>query len=413
MFGFAAIGFSARPPSRPATRGRAVVMTMSSRDRLPSREELLVKNFLCQRAIQTQLYTAGALKNDHQKNWLLDFMKDMGCAPLHSGTRMYHSHLGLSVPWNELLSSILSAPDEHRVVTVVWGSGSPKRSQGAAATTMFADDAAAKAAWLAKQDVPRWGPKACAAAAGPVVASWYDAGTRLIAPASGPAAGSASSVNPYLPTPKPKTYHDTISPAKIGRQLLTIREQLACEFEEDFALLKLCNAELRRHHTEEVRHSVDNEEHLQYAISSRETDDNGNEASPLRLANFDLIKTAVTHGAVMRLQKELEAEPTEKHAAEWLKLFSRTHGGAFKGGPYAWRAGRDYVLTMMEQPVSMGTTLGGNARFLDPLGLAERLLDLREEVSMEWAGMMAAVPSEHEQLHVEQQRAKLEDIMSA
>jgi hypothetical protein len=36
-----------------------------------------------------------------------------------------------------------------------------------------------------------------------------------------------------------------------------------------------------------------------------------------------------------------------------------------------------FVERMMEQPMLIGTTLGGNPRFTDPLALADRLLELR------------------------------------
>merc|ERR1719230_388238 len=113
-------------------------------------------------------------------------------------------------------------------------------------------------------------------------------------------------------------------------------------------------------------HEVDAEELLRYQITPREVDENGNGPSPLRLSNFDLLKTATTHSALLRLQKELESEPTQKHVAEWLTLFTKAHGACFtySGRPYQAAAGRAFILTMMAQPVSMGMSLGGNARFL-------------------------------------------------
>ena len=139
--------------------------------------------------------------------------------------------------------------------------------------------------------------------------------------------------NPYLPKPKPSTYTATISPAAVGQHLLRIREQLANEWKQDLGLLPLCNAELRRHRSAQVTHLSDEEERLQYQITPGSVEGEDSNGSPLRTANFDLLKTAVTHGALWRLQHELTAQPTQKHAAEWLARFVRQHGAAFRGEP--------------------------------------------------------------------------------
>ena len=221
-------------------------------------------------------------------------------------------------------------------------------------------------------------------------------------------AAGGSPDNPYLPKPKPRTYSATISPAAVGQHLLRIREQLANEWKQDLGLLPLCNAELRRHRSEVVTHHSDELENLQYEIAPGSIEGEEGNGSPLRTANFDLLKTAVTHGALWRLQHELTAEPTQKHAAEWLARFAREHGAAFRGGECGWRAGRDFLLAMMDQPISVGKSLGGNPRFIDPPGMAERLMELREELALEWSEAMQLVPVEHIALRVEEHRARLE-----
>jgi len=62
----------------------------------------------------------------------------------------------------------------------------------------------------------------------------------------------------------------------------------------------------------------------------------------------------------------------------------------------------------MDQPIAVGRSLGGNPRFIDPLSMAERLMELREEVAAEWSEAMQRVPVEHIALRVEEHRAKLE-----
>lgn len=309
------------------------------------REELLLKNFLCQRAIQTQLYNHIQMKNDVHKDWIMQFVEEMGSAQLCAGSRQLHSHTALSVPWNELLSAVMDAPDETKEVEIT---GTNRRI------------------------------------------------------------GGGSPDNPYLPKVTPRTYTTKISPAAVGQHLLKVREQLAVEWKHDLGLIPLCNAELRRHRSEVVANHSDELEKLQYEIAPGSIEDEEGNGSPLRTANFDLLKTAVTHGALWRLQTELAAEPTQKHAAEWLARFVRDHGSAFRGGECGWRADRDFILGMSEQPVSVGKSLGGNPRFIDPVGMAYRLMDLREAVALEWTEAMKLVPVEHVALRVEEHRARLE-----
>jgi hypothetical protein len=310
------------------------------------REELLFKNLLCQRAIQTQLHLFAYLNNEVQSDWLMDFAEEKGSARLCTGNRqveLMHSHMAMAAPWNEFLVALMDAHDETIEIEV--------------------------------------------------------AARRI---------GGGSPDNPYLPKPKPTIYTDTISPSTIGQNLLRIREQLAKEWEQDLQLLPLCNAELRRHHSEEVVNVSDAVENLQYQIVPGSIEGEDGAESPLRSANFDLLKTAVTHAALWRLQKELDVEPTQKHAAEWLALFAREHGSAFRGGAYGLRAGREFLLKMMDQPVKVSKSLGGKPRFVDPLSMAERLMDLREELALEWSEAMQHVPAEHVLLRVEEHRAKLE-----
>jgi len=129
----------------------------------------------------------------------------------------------MSVPWNEFLTAVMDAPDETQKVEVTWGN-------------------------------------------------------RRV--------GGGSPGNPYLPKPKPTTYSATISPAAVGQHLLVIREQLANEWKQDLQLLPLCNAELRRHRSEQVAHLCDEQEKLQYAIAPSHVEgEEGMNGSPLRSAS--------------------------------------------------------------------------------------------------------------------------------
>eukprot|EP00967_Tisochrysis_lutea_P036154 scaffold43469_cov34-Tisochrysis_lutea.AAC.4 len=73
---------------------------------------------------------------------------------------------------------------------------------------------------------------------------------------------------------------------------------------------------------------------------------------------------------------QLERDSFRRHEAEWFATFLRKHGSSLRGSTESGAAA-DFLARLMEQPLLVGTSLGGNPRFTDPLALAERLLELR------------------------------------
>jgi len=73
----------------------------------------------------------------------------------------------------------------------------------------------------------------------------------------------------------------------------------------------------------------------------------------------------------------------------------------------------DLINQMMDQPVCVGTSLGGNARFTDPLALADRLLDLRVEMAEDWIEALRRVPEEqvHTHTHIYKYMYRVNPIM--
>jgi len=198
--------------------------------------------------------------------------------------------------------------------------------------------------------------------------------------------------NPYLQGhAHEQTYTETVQPVKVAHQLMRLREGIAVEWLEDVQLFRLDNEELRRHHTEEVRNRVDEQERYQHAISPGSPD---GEDTPLRAASYDLLKTAATRCAVRRLYRELDKDSLQRHSAEWLQIFLASRDYPLSG-EVDWHAARHFLLALMEQPVSVSASLGGNLRYLDPVDLAERVMDLRVEIGEEWAEILAEVPDGH------------------
>lgn len=296
-------------------------------------------NLLCQRAVQTQIKYYRDFKNDFATDWLLRFSEQrMGCRRLYTSRRgsssggFLHYHKGMgSAGWDEYLLGVMSAPVESHEVSVVWGSR----------------------------------------------------------------VGGGSPENPYLPKKQAvRTYTDSVEPARVARQLLSIRETLAEEWIDDLRLIEHDNIELRRHHDEEVKHLVDDQERFQCAIRPDESGKDGSGSSPLRIASYDLLKNAVTLHALLMLIEEQDANELQRHQAKWLRNFGKTHATGLQGDN-GWHVAREVVNEMMNQPVSVRKSPRGTPQFIDPLGLADRLLELRAELSHDWMKELRQVPNHH------------------
>lgn len=308
------------------------------------RTERLIRNLLLQRSVQTQLHYFRELKNGFSTTWLADFSDAQGTARLAAKStagRLLHCHTGMrNVEWDEYMMSMFNAPDVTQVVSVMGRS----RPNG------------------------------------------------------------LSPNNPYLkaaPSRPARTYTETVRPAAVARQVLQIREEIAEEWVSDLALIEKDNVELLRHHAEEVKHLVDDELRFQYLIQPCEAGDG--ESSPLRLASYDLLKNAVTAEALRLLVERLGKTAETQHSSGWLRGFSAEHARPLLGvaehektqRSVDWHGGRDALLTMMSEPVSMGLSPSGEARFLDPLSLAEAMMRLRATIANEWIAACKQVPDEH------------------
>ena len=319
---------------------------------------LLIRRLLTQRSVQTQLKYQMEFKNGFAQQWLTRFTTEQGAAPLVVGSpargqqKVLHCHHAMRrVEWDRYMLDMLSAPEETHVVSVMRGGGSP--------------------------------------------------GRRL------------SKGNPYLKKVQQqqqqpwRTYSDTVRPGQLARQILQIREHIAAEWVRDLTLIERENDELRRHRKEEVVNVVDELERFQHAIRpeddlSNDDDDEGKGGStPLRQASYDLLRNALTAEAIRLLVVRLGDDASTQHSSNWLRGFAAEHASDILPSPsktercVEWHRARIVLREMMREPVSMSKSPGGEARFNDPLALAERAMRLRSKVAREWIDACAAAPDEH------------------
>jgi hypothetical protein len=72
-----------------------------------------------------------------------------------------------------------------------------------------------------------------------------------------------------------RVYEDTLSPQKMARRLLTVRETLAREWQRDLLLIKEDNAEILTHHSEVVKNLLDLNQGLRTPVRPIEMEEEG------------------------------------------------------------------------------------------------------------------------------------------
>ena len=342
------LGLSVHAPARSYAqkigRGRCAAVRCDLSSDERERGRTVLRDLLLQRAVQTQLYYNVEFKNDFEKAWLLRFASAKGSPPL-----IGNSHA--------IMNKVLHKHEALRG----W--------EAFMLEMMGADDEVHE-----------------------VHVVW---GNRV---------GGGSPNNPYLQDrPASTSYLDKVEPSKIARKIQQIRESIALEWTKDLQLVRLQNDELQRSHASSVRadDGVDADKKLQYAIQPEQGG-----TSPLRQASFDLLMRALTRAALRAVVLEKDRDQLTRYSAEWLRAFDAAHSAPF--GTTEWRVAEGFITTLMAEPLALSTSPGGQPRFLDPLQLADRLLELRADIADDWVDALEQVPSDHVELV--RRRLDLQDL---
>ena len=115
---------------------------------------------------------------------------------------------------------------------------------------------------------------------------------------------------------------------------------------------------------------------------------------------------ALTRAALRAVVLEKDRDQLTRYSAEWLRAFDAAHSAPF--GTTEWRVAEGFITTLMAEPLALSTSPGGQPRFLDPLQLADRLLELRADIADDWVDALEQVPSDHVELV--RRRLDLQDL---
>ena len=317
--------------------------TQHANNALPSDEScdsrVDIRNLLTQRAIQSFIFLCESVRDPHSAKWIEDFLETPNQLQYHGTGAGYIEKFGGT--WD---APLLAMMEREKDVIVVSVKRSGKGHKG-----------------------------------------W-------------------SKNNPYLED-RYVQFHIDIDPVSLTSRILDVREQIAKEWEIDLGILSQANNNILESYAQisrEERGKKDSELSSRPPVAFERTavvainQQVWISASPFRNGNFDLLCNLCTQASVHRLLRQLQAGGREKMLSfDWLRdFYSERLTQYFDGNQRFGRADDFLEELLLETPVIVKFSDGKDC-FVDPMSLAEDIIQLRNEVIEEWKVTMAEIPQSH------------------
>ena len=114
-------------------------------------------------------------------------------------------------------------------------------------------------------------------------------------------------------------------------------------------------------------------------------------SSPFRRTNFDLLYTLCTQAAIHRLLREYTRNQQQHEIAfVFLQSFYTDRAVDFFDGDLPFGRADEFLDELLQTPPALLTT-----GLVDPLGTAESIIRMRNQVATEWKEYMSDVPNAH------------------
>ena len=206
------------------------------------------------------------------------------------------------------------------------------------------------------------------------------------------------SSRPHVPT-----YEMEINPASLCSRLISVREQIAREFVNDLDVIaELSSTMMQRYFDSHGNGGGDGggarvmePPNLLFLETSVDSDFT---PSPLRKGNFDLLMTLTTQEAIHRVlnnNNNNSNKSSDKSSLQFLRNFyvHRIHTH-FTGSNWYGRA-EDFMIELLQSSPSIIQVSEEESGLVDPLRVAELVLQQREQVAEEWLELSLDVPQAH------------------
>jgi len=239
--------------------------------------------------------------------------------------------------------------------------------------------------------------------------------------------GGWSSNNPHMED-RFVEFEIDIEPVSLVSRILSVREQLANEWVADLETLRATNeAILKSYHgnqmatrdeecivsqdesDEDMKTSGDECMSLEslYAKQGRKAFDRTGifllenaivreegSCSPFRKSNFDLLCLLSTQESVHRMLREYQQSGDRRESFEWLREFYVDRVDTHFDGAQPYGRSEDFLEELLLSNLSMKQE-AGSVSIVDPLRIAEELIQTRSLVALDWKEYMRSVPQDH------------------
>lgn len=311
-----------------------------SRARNDSRTD--VRNLLTQRAIQSFIFLCTSVRDPHSGKWIEDFLDAKNQLEFHGTGAAYIEQFGGT--WDAPLLAMMERPKD---VVVVSAKRSGKGHRG-----------------------------------------W-------------------SKNNPYLED-RYVEFNIDIDPVSLTSRILSVREQIANEWVTDLDVLAAANEGILESYfkiAKEERSKKDDElaaspqsafERTAVNILGDNINFQSSANSPFRKGNFDLLYNLCTQASIHRVLREYREEGDAKKVPfAWLRDFYSDRVTEYFDGNQSYGRADDFIEELLLSSPSVVYTDNRKAGLVDPMGLAEEIIQKRREIVVEWKELMASVPQDH------------------
>ena len=241
--------------------------------------------------------------------------------------------------------------------------------------------------------------------------------------------GGWSKDNPYLED-RFVEFEIDIDPPSLVTRLLSVRQQIANEWVTDLETLKIINGQILASYHERQSELRDNEEcasaltdestetlteecafernagyYLKNKMMEESMNADGQPSSHLRQGNFDLLILLATQEALHRVLRAYQEAGEERTVScKWLKQFYTDRLRRYFDGDGEWHRADDFLQELLTTPPStvelpQSTATQAQIGLVDPMRIAQDLLQARSEVAEDWQAIMRnVVPSDHMEL---------------
>jgi hypothetical protein len=214
--------------------------------------------------------------------------------------------------------------------------------------------------------------------------------------------------NPYLED-RYVEFDIDIDPVSLATRILSVREQIAKEWETDLDVLREANegildshfklAKLERTKKDDalVSSPPSSFERTATALINEHTAFQSGGGSPFRKGNFDLLYNICTQASVHRVLRDLkDAGSDEDIPFAWLREFYSDRVADYFDGDQKFGRADDFMDDLLSAPPSFVNIPESSKRGLaDPMALAEKIIATRSKVAQEWKDIVANVPQDH------------------